>query len=111
MEIYYVAVMSNHYHALVWAADTQQLADFMEYVNGYLAREVNRPMFTPPKMPSESWSAGRIPSRSSRSRAPHKRARGRSAAVKARFSRLTVPSKMRAGPPPGLAQGMESTAL
>ena len=37
-----VIAMSNHLHLELWAADTQQLSDFMEYVGGNLAREINR---------------------------------------------------------------------
>ncbi len=34
--------LSDHYHLLVWADDAQQLASFMEYFNGNLAREAGR---------------------------------------------------------------------
>ena len=37
-----LAVMSNHYHALVWAADAEVLSDFMRYINSNMARELGR---------------------------------------------------------------------
>jgi len=37
-----VVVLSNHLHLSLWAVDTEKLSDFMEYVGGNLAREVNR---------------------------------------------------------------------
>jgi REP-associated tyrosine transposase len=37
-----VVVLSNHIHLNLWAKDTEQLSDFMEYVGGNVAREVNR---------------------------------------------------------------------
>lgn len=36
------AFLSNHYHLLVWVADAQQLAQFMNYLNSNLAREGGR---------------------------------------------------------------------
>lgn len=36
------AFLSNHYHLLVWVADAQQLARFMNYLNSNLAREAGR---------------------------------------------------------------------
>ena len=36
------AFLSNHYHLLVWVADAQQLAGFMNYLNSNLAREAGR---------------------------------------------------------------------
>ncbi|MEO8197649.1 MAG: transposase [Thermoanaerobaculia bacterium] len=36
------AFLSNHYHLLVWVADTAQLAAFMGYLNSNLAREAGR---------------------------------------------------------------------
>lgn len=35
-----VACASNHYHALLWVEDAEQLARFMQYANGNMAREV-----------------------------------------------------------------------
>jgi hypothetical protein len=35
-----VAFASNHYHALLWVDDAEQLARFMQYVDGNVAREV-----------------------------------------------------------------------
>ena len=34
--------LSNHYHLLVWATDAEQLSNFMNYLNGNLAREAGR---------------------------------------------------------------------
>jgi REP element-mobilizing transposase RayT len=34
--------LANHYHLLLWVENAQQLADFMEYFNGNLAREISR---------------------------------------------------------------------
>jgi REP-associated tyrosine transposase len=34
--------LSIHLHLALWAKDTEQLSDFMEYVGGNLAREINR---------------------------------------------------------------------
>jgi REP element-mobilizing transposase RayT len=34
--------LSNHYHLLVWVEHAKQLADFMGYLNGNLAREAGR---------------------------------------------------------------------
>lgn len=36
------AFLSNHYHLLVWVADAQQLAQFMNFLNSNLAREGGR---------------------------------------------------------------------
>ncbi len=36
------AFLSNHYHLLMWVADAQQLAEFMNYLNSNLAREAGR---------------------------------------------------------------------
>ena len=40
--IHAAVAASNHYHLIVTPADLEQLADFMEYVNGNLAREAGR---------------------------------------------------------------------
>lgn len=40
MKICGLAVLSNHYHMLVVPESTKQLSDFMEYVNGLIARKV-----------------------------------------------------------------------
>jgi hypothetical protein len=37
-----VVFMSTHWHALVWVEDAEQLARFMQYVNGKLGKEVGR---------------------------------------------------------------------
>jgi len=37
-----VAVLSNHYHLLLWVEDAQLLARFMGYLNAKLAKEVHR---------------------------------------------------------------------
>jgi REP element-mobilizing transposase RayT len=37
-----VVFLSNHYHLLLWVKDIEQLAKFMEYVNGNLARKIGR---------------------------------------------------------------------
>lgn len=42
IRVCHVAVLSNHIHLLLDVDDAQQVSDFMEYVNGNLAREVNR---------------------------------------------------------------------
>lgn len=42
MEICAFVFMSNHYHMLLVPEDARQLAKFMEYVNGQIAREINR---------------------------------------------------------------------
>jgi putative transposase len=40
--IFAVAVMSNHFHLLLWAEDAEKLARFMQYFQSKLAKEVNR---------------------------------------------------------------------
>jgi hypothetical protein len=42
LRIFAFQFLSDHYHLLVWAADAQQLARFMEYFDGNLAREAGR---------------------------------------------------------------------
>jgi REP element-mobilizing transposase RayT len=42
VRVCHVVVLSNHIHLLLDVDNAQQVADFMEYVNGNLAREVNR---------------------------------------------------------------------
>jgi len=42
LRIFAFQFLSDHYHMLVWAADAQQLAGFMEYFGGNLAREAGR---------------------------------------------------------------------
>ena len=42
IRIFAFQFLSDHYHLLVWAVDAQQLARFMEYFNGNLAREAGR---------------------------------------------------------------------
>lgn len=42
MTIYGVRFLSNHYHLLLRAEDAHQLAGFMRYLNGQLARKLNR---------------------------------------------------------------------
>ena len=42
VEIVAYVFLSNHYHLLLWVQNAQQLADFMEYFNGNLAREISR---------------------------------------------------------------------
>ncbi len=42
LEIYAFQFLSDHYHLLAWAKDAQQLAGFMEYFGGNLAREAGR---------------------------------------------------------------------
>jgi len=37
-----VIFMSTHWHALLWVEDAEQLARFMQYVNGKLGKEVGR---------------------------------------------------------------------
>jgi hypothetical protein len=37
-----VVFVSTHWHALVWVEDAEQLARFMQYVNGKLGKEVGR---------------------------------------------------------------------
>jgi hypothetical protein len=37
-----VVFMSTHWHALLWVEDAEQLARFMQYVNGKLGKEVGR---------------------------------------------------------------------
>ena len=41
-QIFAFQFLSDHYHILAWAVDAQQLAGFMEYFNGNLAREAGR---------------------------------------------------------------------
>ena len=41
-QIFAFQFLSDHYHLLAWAVDAQQLAGFMEYFNGNLAREAGR---------------------------------------------------------------------
>lgn len=40
--VYAFAFLSNHYHLLIWVADTAQLAAFMNYLNSNVAREAGR---------------------------------------------------------------------
>lgn len=40
MTICGLAVLSNHYHMLVIPESTEHLSDFMEFVNGNIARKV-----------------------------------------------------------------------
>ena len=42
LRIFAFQFLSDHYHLLVWAIDAQQLAGFMEYFGGNLAREAGR---------------------------------------------------------------------
>ena len=42
VEISAFFVASNHYHLLAWVADVERMADFMEFFQGNLAREVGR---------------------------------------------------------------------
>jgi REP element-mobilizing transposase RayT len=42
LQIFAFQFLSDHYHLLVWAADARQLAGFMEFFNGNLAREAGR---------------------------------------------------------------------
>lgn len=42
LQIFAFQFLSDHYHLLVWAEDAQQLARFMEYFDGNLAREAGR---------------------------------------------------------------------
>jgi hypothetical protein len=37
-----VVFLGNHYHLLLWVQDSEQLRQFMEYVNGNMARKVGR---------------------------------------------------------------------
>jgi len=40
VKIHFGSMLANHYHLILTPDDREQLADFMEYVNGNLAREV-----------------------------------------------------------------------
>jgi REP element-mobilizing transposase RayT len=42
LRIFAFQFLSDHYHMLVWAVHAQQLAQFMEYFDGNLAREAGR---------------------------------------------------------------------
>jgi len=42
LQIFAFQFLSDHYHLLAWAVDAQQLAGFMNYFNGNLAREAGR---------------------------------------------------------------------
>ncbi|MEM7588051.1 MAG: transposase, partial [Acidobacteriota bacterium] len=42
VKIHAVVATSNHYHMILTPEDAEQLADFMEFVNGNLAREAAR---------------------------------------------------------------------
>ena len=42
LQIFAFQFLSDHYHLLAWAVDALQLAGFMEYFNGNLAREAGR---------------------------------------------------------------------
>ncbi len=42
VQIHGYSFLSNHYHLILSAADARELASFMEYVNGNLAREAGR---------------------------------------------------------------------
>ncbi len=42
VEIHAFAFMSNHYHLLISVADSEQMAKFMNHLNGNLARELGR---------------------------------------------------------------------
>ncbi len=42
VQIHAAVAASNHYHLILTPADAEQLSDFMEYVNGNLAREAGR---------------------------------------------------------------------
>ncbi len=42
VKIHAAVALSNHYHLIVTPADAEQLADFMEFFNGNLAREAKR---------------------------------------------------------------------
>lgn len=37
-----VVFVTTHWHALVWVEDAEQLARFLQYVNGKLGKEVGR---------------------------------------------------------------------
>ena len=43
LRIHAAVAASSHYHLVVTPDDAEQLADFMEFVNGNLAREAGRP--------------------------------------------------------------------
>ena len=42
LQIFGFQFLSDHYHLLAWAENAQQLAEFMEYFDGNLAREAGR---------------------------------------------------------------------
>jgi hypothetical protein len=42
LRVFAFQFLSDHYHLLAWAVDAQQLAGFMEYFDGNLAREAGR---------------------------------------------------------------------
>ena len=42
VQIHAAIAASNHYHLILTPADADELADFMEFVNGNLAREAGR---------------------------------------------------------------------
>ena len=42
LQIFAFQFLSDHYHLLAWAVDARQLAGFMEYFDGNLAREAGR---------------------------------------------------------------------
>ena len=49
--------LSNHYHLLLWAQDAGQLAGFMHYLNGNLAREIRRLHDWPDRVWSRRYQA------------------------------------------------------
>jgi len=57
VELFGISVLSNHYHMLAWAENSDQLADFMEFVNGNLSDEVGRLVDWPETMFPERYRA------------------------------------------------------
>jgi hypothetical protein len=84
MVVHLVVVLSNHYHLLVAPTDSEQLAEFMGFVNSNIAREVGRlvrlqdnrsPRDLAAPLPRSSAISSKAPSRESslRRRPPEKR--------------------------------------
>ncbi len=55
VELFGISVLSNHYHMLAWAKDSDQIANFMEFVNSNLSAEVGRLVDWPETMFPERY--------------------------------------------------------
>ena len=60
VKIHAAVALSSHYHLIVTPDDAEQLADFMEFFNGNLAREVARLVDWPEKIWARRFDAIRV---------------------------------------------------